>query len=212
MKTKFFIAFWLLALTVCSLHAQTKSDVFKNESTITWLGIDFSKAKLIGDRDKYSTDDDIKRFMMSLNELMMNEYEKFNVTKALDRTSLEKAINITEDHNAKLDVTGMATLDEKPATLTDKDVQQIISKYKFESLKGIGLMINVETMSKLAVMGTYWVTFVNMDTKEVLFTEKMSAPPKGFGVRNYWAGSIYEVLNKIKKKEFAMWRKKYYRP
>ena len=48
-----------------------------------------------------------------------------------------------------------------------------------------------------------------MGSKEVLFTERLTAPPSGFGMRNFWAGSVNGVLAKIKKKEFENWRKKH---
>jgi hypothetical protein len=71
------------------------------------------------------------------------------------------------------------------------------------------LIFNVESLNKLIEEGSFWVTFVNMGTKEVLFTERLTAPPSGFGMRNFWAGSVNGVLAKIKKKEFENWRKKH---
>jgi hypothetical protein len=70
------------------------------------------------------------------------------------------------------------------------------------------MMINVESLNKLIEEGSFWVTFVNMGTKEVLLTERVVSPPSGFGMRNFWAGAINGALVKIKKKEFENWRKK----
>jgi hypothetical protein len=56
-----------------------------------------------------------------------------------------------------------------------------------------------------------WVTFIDMKTRQILFTERMVAEPGGFGLRNYWAGAIKGVLEKMRKKEYEMWRKKYFR-
>jgi hypothetical protein len=47
-----------------------------------------------------------------------------------------------------------------------------------------------------------------METKEVLLTERMTAPPGGAGMRNYWASSMLKIIEEIKKKEFNVWQKK----
>jgi hypothetical protein len=57
--------------------------------------------------------------------------------------------------------------------------------------------------------GAFFVTFINMNTKEVLFTERMTGEPGGFGLRNYWAGSVYNILKRIKSTEYRSWQKKY---
>ncbi len=49
-----------------------------------------------------------------------------------------------------------------------------------------------------------------MDSKQVYFSERMIGKPLGFGLRNYWANAIYDILKLIRKREFEMWRKKYY--
>jgi hypothetical protein len=54
--------------------------------------------------------------------------------------------------------------------------------------------------------------FINMDSKEVLFSERMADACPRFGMRNFWAGCVYGIITKMEKKEFEMWRKKHYRP
>lgn len=56
-----------------------------------------------------------------------------------------------------------------------------------------------------------WITFINMDSKQGYFSERMIGKPSGFGMRNYWANAIFDILKLIRKREFEMWRKKYYR-
>src|SRR5690349_13770723 len=98
--------------------------------------------------------------------------------------------------------------------LTRDGVSEIIASYYFKALCGLEMIFNIESYSKINVEGSMWVTFIDMDTKEVLFTERLFAPPGGFGLRNYWAGAMFGVLEKIKgsgkkKGEFEMWRLKY---
>jgi hypothetical protein len=204
------IVFVLLAALVSPVFGQTKGNVFNPDTQITWLGIDFSGAKFIGDRERLGSESDIRHLLDAINELMIKEADKYNVAAALKRKTVENAIDVTNEHNAELDILSMTSAEGKDHIhLKPDDVDQIISTYDFKGKSGIGLMFNVESFNKVIEEGSFWITFINMGTKEVLFTERLTAPPSGFGMRNFWAGSVNGVLAKIKKKEFENWRKKH---
>jgi hypothetical protein len=206
-KTIVFVASLLLAF---STFAQSKSDIFDPNSEITWLGLDFSGARFIGDRERLGSESDLHHLLDALNELMVKEADKYNVAAALKRKSVSNATEITTEHNAGLDVLSMISSEGKDHVhLNPGAVEEIISGYDFKGKSGIGMMLNVESFNKLIEEGSFWVTFVNMGTKEVLLTERLTAPPSGFGMRNFWAGSVNGVLTKIKKKEFENWKKKH---
>lgn len=209
MNLKTIATILFLALAV-SLFGQTKSDVFDPNTEITWLGLDFSGAKFIGDRERLGSESDIRHLLDALNELMIKEADKFNVAAALKKKKVENGIDVTTEHNAGLDILSMISADGKDHIhLKPGDIEEIISGYDFKGKSGIGLIFNVESFNKLIEEGSFWITFVNMGTKEVLFTERLTAPPSGFGMRNFWAGSVNGILAKIKKKEFENWRKKH---
>lgn len=190
--------------------AQDKRDVFSPSTDITWLGVDFSGAKLIGDRERLGSESDIRHLLDAINELMMKEADKYNVAAAIQRKKVENGTQVANEHNAELDVMAMLSNEGKDHIhLKPMDIEEIISTYDFKGLSGIGLMFNVESFNKLIEEGSFWITFVNMDNKQVLFTERLVAPPSGFGMRNFWAGSVNGVIAKIKKKEFENWRKKH---
>lgn len=180
---------------------------------VTWLGLDFTSAKLIGDRERLGSESDVRHLLDAWNDLILAEQDKFDVAKAIGRAKVENVIDVTKEHNAELDVMGMFSDNERDYLhIKVSDVEEIIAGYDFKDLSGIGLMFNVESFNKINVEGSVWVTFINLGTKEVLFTERLVAPPSGMGMRNYWAGCLYEIITKIRKKEFEMWRKKHYRP
>jgi len=206
-KTTVFILSFILS---CPAFTQTKSEVFDPNTDVTWLGLDFSGAKFIGDRERLGSESDLHHLLDALNELMVKEADKYNVAAALQKKKVEYGTEVTTEHNAGLDVLSMISAEGKDHIhLKPGDVEEIVSSYDFKGKSGIGLMFNVESFNKLIEEGSFWVTFVNMGTKEVLFTERLTAPPSGFGMRNFWAGSVNGVLTKIKKKEFDNWRKKH---
>ncbi len=209
MKSKLIVFIFSIVLS-SETFAQEKRDVFNPSTEITWLGLDFSDAKFIGDRERLGSESDIRHLLDALNELMIKEADKYNVAAAIQKKKVENGTQVANEHNAELDVMTMISSDGKDHIhLKASDVEEIISNYDFKGLNGIGLIFNVESFNKIIEEGSIWITFVNMNTKEVLFTERLVAPPSGFGMRNFWAGSVNGVLTKIKKKEFENWRKKH---
>ncbi|MFZ6011547.1 MAG: hypothetical protein ACOYXT_14485 [Bacteroidota bacterium] len=203
----------VLALSVSmTSYGQTKNDIFQKSTPITWLGLDFSGAKLIGDRERLGSESDVRHLLESWNNIILKEHEKYDIGLAIDKLKVTNAIEATTEHNANLDVLEMYSGDIKDYFhLKPEDVERIVADYDFKGYDGIGLMFVVESFSKLNEEGAVWVTFINMSTKEVFFTERMTAKPGGFGMRNFWAGAIYGILKSMQKKEFEMWRKKYAR-
>lgn len=207
------IIFFLLSMLCVNVAAQTKSDVFDKEIPISWLGLDFTATKFLGDRERFGSESDVRHLLDAWNELILNESDKYDIARTVRRASVVNAVQITSENNAQLDVLSMFSSEERDYLhLKPADIDELISNYNFQGLTGIGLMLNVESFNKINQEGSIWITFINMGSREVLFTERMAAPPGGAGMRNYWAGCIREILIKIQKKEFEMWRKKHFRP
>jgi hypothetical protein len=188
--------------------AQTAKDVFDEKTPITWLGLDFTGAKFAGDREKIGSEEDLHKLMTAWNNLMINEPEKFDVGKALHRLPLKQAVDIAIAHNEKLNLQGTMTSAEV-SHLSKEDVSRIVASYDFGAQSGIGVLFVVDSFSKIEEEGIVWVTFINMSSKELISTNRITAKPVGFGLRNYWAGAIYGMLKKIRLDYYDKWKKNY---
>lgn len=195
-----------------TLLAQEINKVFKSDEPLTWVGLDFSGAIFIGDREKYGSEADIKNLIEGWNTLMEVEYNKFNIGETFGKSKVEKAIDITKKHNADLILSEILSDNIKDHDhLTPEAVQQILYSYDFGARSGIGLMIVVESFDKLSAKSSVYFTFFDLSSREILVSEKMAGKPSGFGLRNFWGGAIYGNLKSLQKKDFEMWRKKYQR-
>ncbi len=200
----------IVSLTPCK--AQDMKDIFDEDKDITWLGLDFTSAKFIGDRQRLGTSSDIQRLLQSWNDLIMTENEKFGIGQYIGKTKVTSDFSVTKEHNAALDVLDMTSSDSKDEFhLRTSMIQEIINGYDFKDNQGVGVMFVVEAFNKTTEQGAAWITFVNLSTKEVFFAERITGNASGFGLRNYWGNSFYGMMKQIKKREFEMWRKKYYR-
>jgi hypothetical protein len=205
-----FLLIVLLAAASLEVGAQRRSDIFNKDVEITWLGIDLSKAKFIGDRERYGSESDMRRLADGWNTIFLKEPDKFNVARVVGRAQVKNAIEVTSDHNQQLDILEHYS-DNKDefGHMKISDVDEVVADYDFSGLSGIGLMFIVESFSKLNGKASVWVTFINLESKEVLLTEKLMGTPGGAGLRNYWANACHDILEKMKSKDFPRWKKSY---
>jgi len=201
----------LLAVSALGIQAQSVNDIFDPKTTITWLGMDMTGAIFIGDREKFGSQSDIQNLIKSWNDVLEREKEKFNVQLMVHKTvPVDMKLDVTRNHNSDLDISNI--LSEKTGDhvhLRKNGVEQIAAAYNFDGATGVGLMFNIESFNKTNNEASLWVTFINMGTGEVIITERMTANPGGAGVRNYWLGAVRGIMEKVKKKEFTVWQKKY---
>jgi hypothetical protein len=203
--TKFsvLVAF-IIATCVHSAIAQTKADIFNPKTKITWLGLDFSQTKFIGSEAAYKAtgelinSDFVNRYIPAWANLFITEPTVYNVAKAVHRDSVHFALQVTEKANAAITKN---FFDDKPSdfsTLKEQDITELVKNYDFQGQKGIGMLFFVDGMSKATHSAGAWVTFVNMDNKTMILTLFRTGDSRGFGFRNYWAHSWFNILRNFK--------------
>jgi len=156
---------------------------------IVFFGIDYSLVRFsyISESASYT-----KRTMHEINRLFIIEAKKYDVAKLMRKTVTKIDLdytnsvidNLIEDHL-------IVNSDYK---ISADDVKTLIAKYPNSASEGIGLVFVAEQMSKLSQTGSYYVTFFDLKTKEVLTTCRKTGKAGGFGMRNYWAASIYNLM------------------
>jgi len=204
----------LLAFVIgLNLNAQkTVSAVFNKEETVIWFGLDFTNAQFVGIAPN-SADEagDIKdKWIPSWNKLMVAETKKFNVTKFFKKASAFYDFDSVDKLNKDIDeskiVVRSSKLLENPKELAAKS----IAHYESESSNdGLGMVYLVEYFDKHKEEASFYVVFFDIASKEILLCERVTAPPAGFGIRNHWAGSVYNSMKFVSKKKWKAWRKQY---
>ncbi|HLO60395.1 MAG TPA: hypothetical protein VK179_16710 [Bacteroidales bacterium] len=190
MKTKLLFALISLAFCVSSaLFSQNKQQA-KDEKAITWYGIDFTKAKFT-----LVTEDPtviVNQYLKSINQLIQAEPEKFDLKKWFNKVDVAFDIDQVNERNSKIDPGSLVISDEH--TITPEDVKAVISKYNTKGKSGLGLIFVAEDLHKVKQTGSYYVVFFNQDTKEIIDSERFEVKAVGIGFRNYWAGSVFNIM------------------
>lgn len=183
-----------LLLSIVSF-GQSK-EALKSIPEVTFLGIDFSHVGIIGADE--SSDQFIGVFD-DINNLMQKEYGKYVSTFA-KKTKVKvlgvdlRAVNkVNRDLNRE-DIQREGTV----PPIEGSDINKALSALDLTGLDGYAAILIAEEFNKSTNRGIFELVFFNVDTKEVITHEKLSGKAGGFGLRNYWAKTVYNAIRKIK--------------
>ena len=193
--------------------AQTSDNIFDPKLPMTWLGLDFSKAKFIGPSRDFGLPEKHKELMASWNSLLDREQDKFSVKRFFRKQTVTLDFNLTNKNNGPLDIGSMIVEKSegaKPA-LEEKDIREIVSNYDFGGLRGLGLMLVVESFDKSRGKSNVWITFINLNTQEVIMTERRFGSPMGASLKSFWVNSILNMMERISRKDWDTWQKGNYK-
>ncbi len=187
--------------------AQSAAGVFQKNTPLTWLGVDYSDVRYIGTLEVGASQ--LDDYAKVINDLILREPKKYNLTSAFDKDTVSSNLTYIEKVNAAMNTDKVLSTDA--ADLKRYSIETITERVKSYKLNesGIGLVFIVEAMSKTHEESPVWVTFVDMKSGAVLFSERVTGKPAGFGFRNYWAGAVYSTLKQIKGGLYNKWKKQY---
>ncbi len=189
--------------------SQTLNEFFNNsELRFTYLGIDFTKARLINEPNANSFD--IRnRLYGSINDLVVNEPKKFDIAGAFHKSNIGSNLSAVRARNEKINAEEIVSSNSDDFyRLNETDIASTVKALNIEKKAGIGMLFVMEGMKKMDKKGvaSLWVVLVDMQSKKVLMTERFESKASGIGFRNYWASTIKETLDEIKKKKYKEWK------
>jgi hypothetical protein len=192
-----------MVLNAQSILAQSKADIFDGKTPITWLGLDYTQAKYImstpseGDKTDATNTGTIKSYISAWNYIFMTEPQKFNVARATHRTFVDNAISVTGKANDAInrDLVSKNHADFK--TLTEQSIADLVKNYDYQGKTGIGMLFFIDGMDKDTKTEGAWVTFVDMNSKTLLYTTYLTGKTGGMGFRNNWADATFRILKQF---------------
>jgi hypothetical protein len=201
-------AFVLVCLSAENSRAQTLREFFTDESTpLTYLGVDFSAAKIEGEA---ATANEIVNKFEPINSVIITEPKKYDVAGSFKRSSVVNYLDAVNKVNAgvnpgSIKINAVTDLEKG---LVPADIDKHVKKYDLAGKKGIGLVFIMDGMSKTNKEAYVYATLIDMTSKKVLLTERFTGKAQGFGFRNYWAYTIFKVLNSIEHGRYKEWKNK----
>ncbi len=184
------------------------SAFFNNESVpTTYLGIDFTLAKLVNDEASNAKTIQSTQFN-GINDLIIKENKKYDIQEAYRRSNWTPDIKEVESRNDKANPDQLKSSNEADLTrLKPDDIDNLVKNYNYGTDKGYGVLLIMEGMSKTAKICSIWFTVIDMDSKKVLTTGRVEGKlGSGFGFRNYWASAIKNAIGHVKSKDYDQWK------
>ncbi|SDC87811.1 hypothetical protein [Niabella drilacis] len=204
------LLFACTAMAGLNSQAQTLNEVLTNKETpIYYFGIDFTKAKLIGDAAA-KADDIVARQFDGINDLMVNEAKKYDIAGAFRKDEMNSDLGFVSKRNQKRDPeTLLSSSSEDYNLLKESDITSLVKGFNTGDKKGTGLLFVVDGMNKPKKELSVWVTLFDIGSKKILLTERVEGSVgMGFSFRNYWATGFKKVIDNIKNSKYAAWKSK----
>jgi len=207
---------WLFAaLLFCSISqsvfSQTLNEFFNNsELHLTYLGIDYTKAKLIND-PAANTFDIRNRLYTSINNLIVTESKKYDISAAFRKSNFSSDLTAVKAKNEKINAEDITSNNSEDFNrLKESDISAVAKGLSLSGKTGIGLLFVVEGMKKAGAGGeaSVWVVLMDLKSKKVLMTERFETKAKGFGFRNLWASPIKNIIDMVEKSKYKEWKEK----
>lgn len=159
-----------------------------------FYGIDFSLLHIVGE---YRTDQEFVNVFDGINQLFLSESSKYNIEKYIHACAggkLDYDLDIVAANNDK----HRKFLKTKPLA-TEKSVSELVADYKIDTDNKIGIVIVADYWNKGTQTGRYYIVKFDTKSRQILFMKRVSGKTGGFGLRNYWANTVYESLKKYRK-------------
>ncbi len=205
-----------MVIVLCLLsslsYSQKVEDLFvQSDTKISWLGIDYSNVKLIGDFAQFfgagerSPAQIKERYFNAWNRLILAEPDKYDIKGMLRKDFVYFDIDMMLGVNNACSISELEAYQTPVYTLDQ--IKTFVKKYNLNNKTGIGVALIAESLNKNEKIAVYHFVALNMKNGEILLHQRISGAPSGFGIRNYWAGSIYDVFKLIRKTYYPQWKR-----
>lgn len=176
-------------LVAGTVVAQT---TMKEVRSVTLFGADFTLAKIVGAEYRPA---DVVRAYGQINQLFMNEPNRYNVAKAL-KVSVERLqLAVARERNLAIPYASLATVEVAEA-LTPEQVAEVVAAYPEGNGYG-ALILGEELNATLSQVRLRMVVF-DRSTREIVYQRVAYVEFEGGTIREKWADGIYMFLKKWK--------------
>jgi len=203
-----------IVFAAITCQAQSIQDFFNDKAgQVSWLGIDYSNVKLIGeftqfkDAGAYNPAEIRDKYFPAWNALVLNEPSKFDFKGMFMLSGLVPDISMITALNAATDPEKMKGTTE--SKFSPEDISKIIGKYEISGKEGLAIVIIANALNKTTELASYVVVVFKLKDKDVLLCEPVVEKAGGIGIRNYWGGSLYNLVKDGKKNLYWVWKGKY---
>ena len=172
---------------------------------ILWVGINFSKAKFTREEFDYPQEV-LQRYLHDWNMLILNDQKKYDIRMSFRKPVMQYDLSVITKINKSLKTNDLLTKNIKANDgLSDDQMRELASVQTLPQSLPYALSLWVESFDSKVQTASIWVVITKTETQEVVLCEKFLKKPGGFGLRNYWARTFYNVFYDIQSQAVLRW-------
>lgn len=206
------ITFILSLIGITQVQAQAKiDDLFTpSETQITWLGIDFSQVKLIGQFSQFadfgskSATNMKLEFFPEWNSMIIREPSKYDVKGMVRKERIEYNTKWVNENNKKTPTEDLEAVNEP--NYTKEFIQNHVNEQRYGISTGLGMLFFVEYLNKTTDLAKIHFLVIDMNTREILLQDSFESKPGGMGIKNYWGKPYANVIKEIHDERYFVWK------
>ncbi|MBO7285088.1 MAG: hypothetical protein J6U69_00635 [Alistipes sp.] len=153
-------------------------------------GVDFSEVQVFGAME---SEEDFAQAFENINLLFITEADKYDVSQTIGHSVklvLEPMMNLLKE----CDYEDLKTYDDECPEI---DIAECVESYDLEQEEGLGVVIIAKFLNKPEKYGEYAIVVFDIATRNVIKSVDVFGAAGGFGLRNFWAKSVYNVLTSV---------------
>lgn len=209
---KILFAFTMALLSINFSNAQDKiADLFQPSNTqITWLGIDFSQVKLIGqfaqfgDLGSKSAANIKLEFFPEWNSIIIREPSKYDVKGMIRKERIEYNTKWVNEHNKQTPIENLEAVNLPE--YSKEYIANHIKEQRYGFSEGLGMLFFVEYLNKTTELAKIHFLVIDMQSREILLQDTFESKPGGIGIKNYWAKAIQSTIKTINDERYFIWK------
>lgn len=172
---------------ICIILGFILSDAQSKDSGFYVYGVDFSEVKVFGASESV---DDFSKAFTGINMLLLSEPGKYDFSRVF-RRKVDVDIAPVLQKLGESDFSEMMTFS---SGLQELDCAEIVKGYNLSHTEGTGAVLIARQLNKGTDIGHYYLVVFDIATREISEQMEVQGKTGGFGLRNYWARTVYNVI------------------
>lgn len=154
---------------------------------LCFYGVDFSNAQVYG-----ATESDLQFLaaFRGINSLLVSDPGKYNLRRLVNRDVAVYPVP-ADNLNDNMDFSRFRTYNPQPQK---RDLTEVTASYELPHRSGTGMVFVAWLLNKAKAEAVYTVVVFDVESREILFESDVVSRAGGFGLRNYWANTVYDII------------------
>lgn len=182
-----------MLFVMCLLLGRWGGIAAEARDTVYVYGVDYSQVRVLG------TDESETRFVqafLEINDLFLNQPEKYDCGRMIRGSAIVVDVEPVCRRIASADYSDLRPRrrGETPAI----DEAAVVAGYDLAETHGVGIVFIAEVLDKGKGIGIYRVVRFDTATRKVIDSRRVETKAGGFGLRNYWANTVYLAIRAVR--------------